>query len=109
MKRALWATTAVLAVLWCTASADEQIYESKEKGGVPEFSGQPTPGSEPVTLPAPNVIDTTQPQVQPPAAQQDQSAGYSQLAIVSPSQQGIIHTNTGAFDVNRRRADAEER
>ena len=99
MRRAWWSTTAVLTVLCGTALADEQIYESKEKSGVPEFSGQPTPGSEPVTLPAPNVIDTTQPQVQPQAAQQDRSTGYSQLTILFPTQQGTLHTNTGAFDV----------
>lgn len=88
------------AVLWAWsvgAAAQDQIYESTGKGGVPEFSGQPTPGSKEVTLPAPNVIDTDPVPAQ--AAPQEVLAGYSQLAIVFPAEQGTMHTNTGAFNV----------
>jgi hypothetical protein len=98
MKCAVWSAAAVLAVWTIVAAAEEPIYESTEKGGVPEFSGQPTPGSTEVTLPPPNVIDTTQPPAQPPAPQ-EAFTGYSQLAILFPSEQGTMHTNTGAFGV----------
>jgi hypothetical protein len=97
MKRAFWFTAAAAAMLCGIAAADEQIYESTEKGGVPEFSGQPAPGSESVTLPAPNVIDTSQQPAQPPP--QAAFPGYSQLAILFPAEQGTMHTNTGAFNV----------
>ena len=98
MKRAVW-FAAVWLALWAAAvAAQDKIYESTGKDGVPEFSGQPTPGATEVRLPPPNVIDTAAPQAQP-APQQEGPTGYSQLAIVFPADQGTLHTNTGAFDL----------
>jgi hypothetical protein len=58
---------------------------------------EPPPVTTEVTLPPPNVIDTTQPPAQP--SPQGVPTGYSQLAILFPAEQGTLHTNTGAFDV----------
>ncbi len=99
MKRAVWLAAAVLSVWWVAVAAQDKIYESTQKSGIPEFSGQPTPGSTEITLPPPNVIDTAQPPGQPQAPPQEVFTGYSQLAILFPAEQGTMHTNTGAFDV----------
>ena len=99
MKRAVWFAAAMLSVSSAVVAAQEKIYESTEKGGVPEFSGQPTPGATAITLPPPNVIDTTQPPARPQAPPQEVFTGYSQLAILFPAERGTMHTNTGAFDV----------
>jgi len=99
MKRAVWLATALLWMWAVAAAAQDKIYESTGKGGIPEFSGQPTPGSTEITLPPPSVIDTTQPPAQPQAPPQEVLTGYSQLAILFPTDQGTMHTNTGAFDV----------
>jgi hypothetical protein len=97
MKRAVWLTAACLSMWTAAVAAQDKIYESVGKDGVPEFSGQPKPGSTEVNLPPPNVIDTTAPAAQP--APQQSALGYSQLAIASPADQGTVHTNTGAFDL----------
>jgi hypothetical protein len=97
MKRAVSFAAALLWAWSVAAAAQDQIYESTGKGGVPEFSGQPAPGSKEVTLPPPNVIDTDP--APAPVAPREVLTGYSQLAIVSPAEQGTMHTNTGAFDV----------
>ena len=98
MKRAVWLTAAWLSMWTAAVAAQDKIYESVGKDGVPEFSGQPKPGSTEVNLPPPNVIDTTAPAA-PSAPQQEAAAGYSQLAILFPADQGTLHTNTGAFDL----------
>jgi hypothetical protein len=98
MKRAVWCAAAWLSMWAIAVAAQDKIYESVGKDGVPEFSGQPTPGSTEVTLPPANVIDTTAPAAQT-APQQDALTAYSQLAILSPADQGTLHTNTGAFDL----------
>jgi len=98
MKVALWSISAILALLWGTAAAQGQIYESTEKGGVREYSDQPTSGSKSVTLPPPNISDAPMPSEQPQPAVV--STGYEQLSIVSPADQGTLHTNTGEFNVN---------
>jgi hypothetical protein len=97
MMRAVSFAAALLWAWSIAAAAQEQIYESTGKGGVPEFSGQPTPGSKEVTLPPPNVIDTDP--APAGASPREVPAGYSQLAIVVPAEQGTVQTNTGAFNV----------
>lgn len=99
MQRGVWVAAAVLSAWAGAVAAQDKVYESTGKDGVPEFSGQPTPGSSEVTLPPPNVIDTMQPAPQPQTPAQEASTGYSQLAILLPADQGTMHTNTGAFDV----------
>jgi hypothetical protein len=99
MKGAVWFAAVVLSGWTAAVAAQEKIYESTGQGGVPEFSGQPTPGATEMTLPPPNVIDTTPPPAQPQAAPQQELTGYSRLAILFPAEQGTMHTNTGAFDV----------
>ena len=64
MKHATTLMTVALAMLWTTAAAQTQIYESKEKGGAPVYSDTPAPGSKEVTLPAPNISDVPMPSVQ---------------------------------------------
>lgn len=98
MKLAVTVAAAMLAAWSFVAAAQEPIYKSTGKSGIPEFSDQPTPGSSPVELPPPNVIDTPPPPpVTPPPPKA--VASYSQLAILVPAEQDTIHTNTGAFDV----------
>jgi hypothetical protein len=96
MKRTIWLTVAILS-LWSIAAA-AQVYESKDKSGAPVFSDTPTKGAKQVDLPPPNVADTPQP-VPPQPLPAPAAARYTQIAIVSPAQQGTVHTNTGAFDV----------
>jgi len=88
----------VLAASSGTAAAQAQIYESKEKSGVPVYSDVPSPGSKAVTMPPPNISDAPMPsvQVQKPAP----SNAYSQLSIVSPAPEGTVHTNTGEFKIS---------
>ena len=90
---------AVLFALWSAlVAAQGVVYESKGAGGA-VFSDQPLQGSKPLDLPPLNSID------QPPQIQQvvpDPTvapAPYGQLVIVSPANDGTIHSNTGAFDI----------
>jgi len=96
MKHTVWFTFAVLSLWWGAALG--QVYESKDKSGAPVFSDQPSPGAKPVDLPPPNVVG---PQQQPSAPPPPASApfSYAQLAIVAPEQEGTIHSNSGAFNV----------
>jgi hypothetical protein len=99
MKSTVWRTVAVLSALlpWSVAVV-AQVYESKEKGGVPVFSGTQTEGAKSVDLPPPNVAGPQkEAPVQPLPA--PASFSYAQLAILAPAQQGAVHTNTGAFNV----------
>ena len=98
MRPAVGVIAIVLAALPGSAAAQAQIYESKEKSGVPVFSDTPSPGSKEVTLPPPNISDAPMPSVdaQMPAP----SGAYSQLSIVSPGAEGTVHSNTGAFTIN---------
>lgn len=89
----------VLPLLICLlpiAVLAQTVYESKDKEG-PVFSDTPSPGAQPVDLPPPNVIDT-------PTPVQQQSlpdaSGYTSVAILSPQNQGTVHTNTGEFQVS---------
>jgi hypothetical protein len=96
MKRTVWLTIAAFA-LWSTAAVG-QVYESKDKSGAPVFTDQPSQGSKQVDLPPPNVVAPQQgaPQAPQPAAP---AFSYNQLAVVAPTAQTTIHTNTGAFNV----------
>ena len=89
-----------LLLVWpLLAAAQAPVYESKDKSG-PVFSDQPSPGAKPLDLPAPNVITLPKPASSPPApAPAASAASYSKLAILSPANQGTIHTNTGAFSL----------
>ena len=89
----------VLPLLICLlpiAVLAQTLYESKDKEG-PVFSDTPSPGAQPVDLPPPNVIDTPTPVQQ---QSQPDASGYTSVAILSPQNQGTVHTNTGEFQVN---------
>ena len=66
---------------------------------MPVFSDQPAPGATPIQLPPPNVMDA--PKLPEGAGQPDatQAPGYQSLRIVSPQNEGTIHSNTGQFDI----------
>lgn len=96
MKHNVWFTFAILSLWWGTALA--QVYESKDKSGVPVFSDQPSQGAKPVDLPPPNVVGPQQRPTAVPLPAQP-SFSYAQLAILAPAQEDTVHTNTGAFDV----------
>ena len=86
-----------LLVFFLPAVADAQtVYESKDKQG-PVFSDTPSPGAQPIDVPPPNVVGTPT-QVE---QQSNQSTpGYTALTILSPQDQGTVHSNTGEFQVN---------
>jgi Domain of unknown function (DUF4124) len=85
-----------LALLTSVAAA-QTVYESKEKSGVPLFSDQPAPNAIEIQLPPPNVIEAPK---LPQAPEQPAAApGYKSLQILSPQNQGTIHSNTGQFNV----------
>lgn len=89
---------AVLSTAGIAASA-QTVYRSTDKAGAPSFSDTPSPGASAVELAAPNVVSTPAIAPQPPAAQAQPLAHYRTLRITQPAQQGMVHTNTGAFDV----------
>ena len=74
----------------------QTVYESKDKEG-PVFSDTPTPGAQPLDLPPESVIDTTTPTQQ--SGNQAAPSAYTAIAILSPNDQGTVHTNTGEFQV----------
>ena len=98
MRPASGVIAILAAALSCVAVAQAQVYESKEKSGVTEYSDVPSSGSKEVTLPKPNISDAPLPsvQMQKPAP----ADAYSQLSIVSPAQEGTIHSNTGQLSVS---------
>jgi hypothetical protein len=96
MKRTVWLAIAAFA-LWSTAVVG-QVYESKDKSGAPVFSDQPSQGAKQVDMPAPNVVGPQQGPAQPSPSPAP-AFSYAQLAVVAPTAQTTIHTNTGAFDV----------
>jgi len=88
-----------VALLASTAVA-QTVYESKERSGVPEFSDQPAPGAAPIELPPPNVIQVPKtPEGTAQPAAKPAPAAYQSLRIVSPQNDGTIHSNTGQFDI----------
>jgi hypothetical protein len=91
---------AVLLAAWCTLCAGQgTVYESKDKAG-PVFSDQASPGSKPVQLGPPNVIDVG-PSVAPTGSAAP-VASYQSLAIAVPADGATIHSNTGEFAVRVR-------
>jgi hypothetical protein len=94
--------SALPLALWSVlAAAQTPVYESKDKGGA-VFTDQPVPGAKRIDLPPPNVIQT--PATPQAAASKASPAAppYRQLAIVSPQDQGTIHSNTGAMQLQVR-------
>lgn len=94
---ARWLAAMLVAIWPVLATAQETVYESKDKAG-PVFSDQPSPGGKAVDLPPPNV-STSPPTPQQQAAPAAAAPPYQSLSIVSPADQDTIHTNTGQFDV----------
>jgi hypothetical protein len=76
----------------------QTVYESKDKEG-PVFTDTPSPSAQPVDLPPANVIDTPTLAQQQPVSQ-PANPGYTAVAILSPQEQGTVHTNTGEFQVS---------
>ena len=76
----------------------QTMYESQDKEG-PVFSDTPSPGAQPVDLPPANVIDSPTPAHQQPVSQ-PASPGYTAVTILSPQDQGTVHSNTGEFQVS---------
>ena len=75
----------------------QTMYECPGKDG-PVFTNTPCPGGKQLDLGPPNVIDTGN-SPQQPAAQTDTPA-YTAFTILSPENDGTIHTNTGEFQVS---------
>ena len=88
---------AVMAAQFGVAVVQAQVYESKEKSGVPVFSDQPSAGSKELNLPKPNISDAPMPSVQKPGP--IAASAYTQMSIVAPGPGGTVHSNTGAFTV----------
>jgi len=76
----------------------QTVYESQDKEG-PVFSDTPRPDAQPVDLPPANVIDSPTPAQQQPVSQ-PASPGYTAVTILSPQDQGTVHSNTGEFQVS---------
>jgi Domain of unknown function (DUF4124) len=90
-----------LALWSVVAAAQTPIYESKDKGGT-VFSDQPAPGAKKVDLPPPNVVQTAKPASAAPKASAAAPPPYGRLAIVSPENEGTVHSNDGAFQLQVR-------
>lgn len=76
----------------------QTVYKSRDKEG-PVFSDIPSLGAQPVDLPPINVIDTSTP-AQQQHVRQPAESGYTSVAILSPQNEGTVHTNTGEFQVS---------
>jgi len=76
----------------------QTMYESQDKEG-PVFTDTPSPYAQPVDLPPANVIDSPTPAQQQPVSQ-PASPGYTAVTILSPQDQGTVHSNTGEFQVS---------
>jgi hypothetical protein len=88
---------ALLIFLSPALACAQAVYQCPGQDG-PIFSDTPCPGGKQMDLGPPNVIDTNTPGAQLPAAQVAASA-YSAFSIVSPQNDGTVHTNTGQFSV----------
>jgi hypothetical protein len=89
----------VLSLGSVLAAAQTTIYKSQGTDG-PVYSDQPSPGAQEMALPPPNVIDVApvpQQSADTPAAAPRDS--YVQFAIVFPENNGAVHSNTGAFEL----------
>jgi hypothetical protein len=90
---------ALLIVLSSTVAFAQAVYQCPGQDG-PVFSDTPCPGGKQMDLGPPNVIDTNAPPQQQQAATQAIASAYSAFAILSPENEGTIHTNTGQFTVS---------
>jgi hypothetical protein len=89
---------ALLLFLSPALACAQAIYQCPGQDG-PVFSDTPCPGGKQMDLGPPNVIDTNAPAPQQAAAQPTASV-YTVFGIVSPENDGTIHTNTGQFTVS---------
>ena len=87
-----------LLTLLSPALALAQVYECPSQYGAPTFQDTPCAGGKQMDLGPPNVIDTNAPAPQQAVSQTSASA-YTAFTIVSPENDGTIHTNTGEFTV----------
>ena len=88
-----------LLIFLSSALAHAQVYECPSQYGAPTFQDTPCPGGKRMDLGPPNVIDTNAPAPQQPATQAAASV-YTAFSILSPENEGTIHTNTGQFTVS---------
>jgi hypothetical protein len=89
----------VLSLGSVLAMAQTTIYKSQGADG-PVYSDQPSPGAQEMALPPPNVIDVAPvPQQSADAPTDAPRDSYVQLAIVFPENNGAVHSNTGAFEL----------
>lgn len=95
-----WILATALATCAMVSMA-QTVYESRDKAG-PVFSDRPSPGASTVQLEAPNVIDVTPvPKQSPQAAPASTApAPYRRFVIERPTEQGMVHTNTGSFGIS---------
>ncbi len=76
----------------------QTMYECPGKDG-PVFTSTPCPGGKQLDLGPPNVIDTGTSPPQQQAVQADAPA-YTAFTILSPENDGTVHSNTGQFQVS---------
>jgi hypothetical protein len=88
-----------LLIFLSSSIAYAQVYECPSQYGAPTFQDTPCPGGKRMDLGPPNVIDTNAPAPQQAATQATASV-YSAFTILSPENDGTIHTNTGQFTVS---------
>ena len=78
----------------------QEVYQTRDKAG-PVYSDLPVPGANAVEL-APLNTFAAPPVLLPTPGAKPQAAApmpYERLAITNPENEGAVHTNTGAFDV----------
>lgn len=90
---------ALLISLSPAIACAQTMYECPSRYGAPVFTDTPCPGGKEMDLGSPNVIDTNAPAPQQPATQAAASV-YTAFSILSPENEGTIHTNTGQFTVS---------
>lgn len=81
----------------------QTVYESRDKSGSATFSDQPSPGARPVTVGPTNVVPSTPPPAQASAPSAAAAPPpYRSLVVVEPPNDGTVHSNTGAFEIQVR-------
>jgi hypothetical protein len=88
---------ALLIFLSPALACAQVVYQCPGQDG-PVFSDTPCPGGKRMDLGPPNVIDTNAPAPQQ-ATTQAASSPYTAFTIMSPENDGTVHTNTGQFPV----------
>lgn len=89
---------ALLSFLSPAIACAQTVYQCPGQDG-PVFSDTPCPGGKQMDLGSPNVIDTNAPPPQQAATQASLSP-YTAFTIMSPENEGTVHTNTGQFAVS---------